>query len=357
MKVCLYQEGLEYMKMVTQSGIVSAFNHLKKALEKAGVEYTTNINEDFDILHINFGIGPSSMIYAKYYRKKGKKVIIHAHSTAEDFAHSFIMSDKLSSFVKTTLKTFYSQGDLVLCPSTYTKSVLEKYQLNTPIIPISNGVDTKKFKRNVVKGQLLREEEGIPNDRELVFTVGHVFKRKGVFDFCNVAECLPQFEFRWFGKIYDRFVVDNREFKSYLTNPPFNLRFTGFVQDIIAAYSAGDIFFFPSYEENQGIAILEAASIGLPIIVRDIPVYKDWLIHEENVLKGKNNKEFIKHILRISEDNKLREKLITNAKHLAQKHDLENVGKRLKIIYEHLYNDELSELLNNEEFMKDNISY
>ena len=71
MKVCLYQEGLEYMKMVTQSGITSAFNHLKEALEKADIEYTTDINDDFDILHINFGIGPTSMTYANYYRKKG----------------------------------------------------------------------------------------------------------------------------------------------------------------------------------------------------------------------------------------------------------------------------------------------
>ena len=75
------------------------------------------------------------------------------------------------------------------------------------------------------------------------------------------------------------------------------------------------------------------------------------------MLKGKNNEEFIEHILHVSEDKKLREKLITNSKQLAQKHDLENVGKRLRTIYEHLYNDELTELLDNEEFMKDNISY
>ncbi|MCD6227296.1 glycosyltransferase family 4 protein [Candidatus Micrarchaeota archaeon] len=351
MKVCLYQEGLEYMKMVTQSGITSAFNHLKEALEKADVEYTTDINDDFDILHINFGIGPTSMTYANYYRKKGKKVIIHAHTTSEDFANSFIMSDKIGPIVKKTLQMFYSQGDIVLCPSVYTKTILSEYNLGVPIIPVSNGVDTNKFKKDNTRGQLFREENGI--SRELVFSVGQVFKRKGVFDFCDVAEHLPQFDFRWFGKVYDKFVVGNKEIKYYLETPPFNLKFSGFVPDIIAAFSAGDIFFFPSYEENQGIVILEAASIGVPIIVRDIPVYRDWLFHEENVLKGMNNKEFITLITMLSEDDGLKKKLVSNGRRLAEKHDLKNIGLRLKKIYEHLYNSEMENILDDEVFMTD----
>ncbi|MCC7569929.1 glycosyltransferase family 4 protein [Candidatus Micrarchaeota archaeon] len=351
MKVCLYQEGLESMKMITQSGITSAFNHLKKALNKANIEHTTNINDDFDILHINFGIGPASLTFANYYRRKGKKVIIHAHTTAEDFANSFVMSNKIGPVLKGTLRMFYSQGDLVFCPSNYTKRILLKYRLKPPIIPVSNGVETEKFIKNSVKGQLYKEEEGI--ERELIFSVGQVFKRKGVFDFCNVAESMPHFDFRWFGRVYDQFLVDNKEFRQYLMNPPFNLRFSGFVPDIIAAYSAGDTFFFPSYEENQGIVILEAASMGIPIVVRDIPVYSDWLFHEENCLKGKNNKEFISLLNRVNEDKNLRKKIIDNGKVLAEKHDLSNIGKRLKKIYECAYNNQMDEILEDENFMSD----
>ncbi len=354
MKICLYQEGLEYMKMITQSGITSAFNQIKEAIESAGMECTNNINDDFDILHINFGIGPTSMTYANYYKRKGKKVIIHAHMTADDFANSFIMSKQAAPVVKETLKLFYSQGDIIFCPSNYAKETLETYKMNRPILPMSNGVRTEFFQKDKIKGQLYREEENIT--RELVFSLGHVFKRKGVLDFCRIAETMPQFDFRWFGKIYDKLMVDNKEFDDYLNQPPFNLKFTGFVQDIIAAYSAGDMFFFPSYAENQGIAILEAASIGMPLILRNLPVYDEWFTHGENCMIGKNNEEFKELIAQVSEDKKLAHKLMGNGKALSEKHNLHNVGLRLKKTYEKLYNDELDDLIGDENFMKDNIS-
>jgi 1,2-diacylglycerol-3-alpha-glucose alpha-1,2-glucosyltransferase len=75
-----------------------------------------------------------------------------------------------------------------------------------------------------------------------------------------------------------------------------NLIMPGYVKDIIAAYSGGDIFCFPSYYEGEGIAILEAMSCGLPIILRDLPSYEGRLINGENCLKARDNNEFIEKI-------------------------------------------------------------
>ena len=50
MKVLLYTEAT---KVIGKSGLGKAIEHQKKALESAGVDYTTNIHEDYDILHIN----------------------------------------------------------------------------------------------------------------------------------------------------------------------------------------------------------------------------------------------------------------------------------------------------------------
>jgi glycosyltransferase involved in cell wall biosynthesis len=54
-----------------------------------------------------------------------------------------------------------------------------------------------------------------------------------------------------------------------------NLIFPGYVEDIVASYSAADIFLMPSYAETFGLVILEALSCGLPVIARDIPEFRD----------------------------------------------------------------------------------
>ncbi len=334
MKICLYQEGLEQMRRISKSGITAAFEHLKEALRSQGIQYTTNIQKgDFEILHINLGIGPLSKYYAEKWKAQGKRVIIHAHSTAEDFEGSFRLSRRLKPVLRKVLPFFYGSADLILCPSEYTKGVLKGYGLKNEIKVISNGVNVKKYRFSRKKRAGYRKREGIKNGTPLVFCVGHVFSKKGALDFARLAESMPQFHFRWFGTIYNPFFVDYGKLNRYLKNPPKNLKFTGFYEDIIEAYSAGDMFLFPSYDENQGIVILEAAAMGKPIIVRDIPAYKGWLVHGKNCLKARNNAEFKECIERVANDSKLRKRLVLGSRKLAQENELGNIGKKLKRIY------------------------
>ena len=86
MKVLLYTEG---EKLTKNSGLGKAIKHQMKALEYEGVEYTTNLKDDYDIVHINF-YGPKSYFLAKKAKKKGKGIVYHAHSTEEDFKSGFI---------------------------------------------------------------------------------------------------------------------------------------------------------------------------------------------------------------------------------------------------------------------------
>jgi 1,2-diacylglycerol-3-alpha-glucose alpha-1,2-glucosyltransferase len=118
---------------------------------------------------------------------------------------------------------------------------------------------------------------------------------------------------------------------------PENTQFTGYVPDIIGAFSAIDVFVFLSYEENEGMAILEAASVGLPIIVRDIPVYRGWLQDGENCLKASDDVGFKTCLEKILHDADLRRKLQTNAKILAHKNSLEEIGRRTMNVYKSLF--------------------
>lgn len=327
MKVCIY---LEMEEKLAKCGIGKAVENQKRALELAGVEYTTNAREDFDIIHINT-IGPRSLYLAKKMKFKGKKVIMHSHSLAEDFRNSFWFSNAVAPALKQYLKRFYNQADMVLCPTRYAMHLLREYGVTREVRIISNGVDLNRFK-NV---DLRREEakRRFSLDGTVPFSVGHVFARKGVRTFVRVAEHFPN-TFVWFGSIYPP-PLGPREMVNLVNNAPKNVKFPGFVENVLA-YSAGDIFFFPSKCELQGIVVLEAAASKKPILVRDIPVYDGWLTHDENCLKAKNKDEFIVHLKELMEDKRVRRKLSAKAYRMVQEHSLENIGCSLKDIYESL---------------------
>ena len=50
MKVLLYTEGL---KTIGKSGLGKAIKHQMKALDSQNIKYTLDVNDDYDILHIN----------------------------------------------------------------------------------------------------------------------------------------------------------------------------------------------------------------------------------------------------------------------------------------------------------------
>jgi 1,2-diacylglycerol-3-alpha-glucose alpha-1,2-glucosyltransferase len=327
MKVCLF---LEASDLFGHTGIGSALEHQKMALELAGVSYTTDPKDEYDILHINT-IGPMSLLYAKKMKSRGKKIIMHAHTLEEDTRNSFTFSTSFSPLFRRYLKFFYKQADLIITPSEYTKMKLGEYGLKNDIAAISNGVDLDKFHFDKSRREDYRGKYALSGT--VPFSVGHLFPRKGVKTFINVARGFDN-TFVWFGRRFGKILVGSRELDSEIRNKPDNVIFTGFVEDIVAAYCSGDIFFFPSLAETQGIVILEAMATKRPVLIRDLPVYEGWLKHGRDCLKASNDGEFTHYLDSLINDRRLRGKLVSNANKTVKGHSLDKVGDRLREVYE-----------------------
>ncbi|MBN2251405.1 MAG: glycosyltransferase [Candidatus Altiarchaeota archaeon] len=327
MKVCLY---LELESILGVSGIGSAINNQRHALELNNVDYTGSLESDFDLIHINV-VGVKSLYVARKMKKEGKKVILHAHVTADDFRDSYRFSNSIAPYLQRYLVYYYNQADLILCPSEYTKGVLLRYGVKRPIKVISNGIDVDRFQASEEKRRIFRKNQAL--DGIVPFMVGHLFIRKGLETFVSVAKEFDN-KFFWLGKRYKR--LEDPRVRRLVKKAPVNIRFMTFVDDIVGAYSGGDIFFFPSLCENQGIVLLEASACRKPILVRDCPTYKGWLEDGVNCLKAKTDEEFKSQLKRLIEDEKLRDMLAVNAFKSSREHSLENVGRKLRGIYEDL---------------------
>jgi 1,2-diacylglycerol-3-alpha-glucose alpha-1,2-glucosyltransferase len=333
MKVCLYLEGESVLK---KSGIGVALKRQMSALEKAGIEYTTSPHEDYDILHINT-ILPKSLIYAKLAKSRGKKVIMHAHTLEEDTRNSFTGSNTIAPLFKRYLSHFYKNADHIICPSPYAKEMLSTYGLgNIPITPISNGTDLDFFKFSKEGREKYRERYML--DDIAAFSVGHVFMRKGPDTFINVAKEFKN-PFIWFGNVFNGALVKDSRLAEAMASKPENVKFTGYVDDIVAAYSAGDIFFFPSRAETQGLVILEAWAMERPLLIRDLPVFRDWTHDGENCLRALDETDFAEKLRWLIDDKALRERLVRGGKKAVKEHSMENIGKELKRVYTEVLNE------------------
>jgi glycosyltransferase involved in cell wall biosynthesis len=274
-------------------------------------------------------IGPGSVAVARRAARADVPLILHSHVTREDFAESFRGSNYLAKPLGRYLRWFYSQADLVLCPSEYTKGVLEGYPVEAPIKPVTNGVDVEAL----AGFEAFREEYRDRFDLSgmVVFAVGNVFERKGLTTFCELAQETDH-DFAWFGP-YDSGPQASSAVRTWTSDPPDNVTFTGWVDDIRGAYGAGDVYLFPTKAENQGIAVLEAMACGKAVVLRDLPVFREFYTDGEDCLLCSGFSEFRDALQLLAENPDVRARLGANARETAREHSIERVAEELAGAY------------------------
>lgn len=295
MKVLLYLEGKSVLE---KSGIGRALQHQMHALDLAGIPYTTDVLGDYDVVHINT-YGPRSLLLLHAAKRGGKKVIMHGHSTKEDFENSFIGSNLFAPLFGKYLAHMYKMADFIITPSEYSKKLIESYGVTTPIMAVSNGIDLSKYKKDERKEEVFKKYFQIADEQKVVICAGLYFRRKGIEDFVEVARRMPDVRFIWLGSI-NLWLIPRKIRDLVLHNHPENVEFPGYFKGAVfqGAMSGSDAFFFPSYEETEGIVVLEALASGQHVVLRDIPVYNGW-IDEESAELCHNVDEFVESLRKV----------------------------------------------------------
>ena len=330
MRVYIYSEA---QNAIEKSGVGRAIYHQKQAVKSCGWELADS-PEDADVVHINTVL-PKSYFLAKKLRKAGIPLVYHAHSTREDFRNSYIGSNLVAELFKRWIIGCYTKGDVIITPTPYSKSLLEGYGIKNEIFAISNGIDLEEYARNESAGREFRKKYGFSDNDKVVMSAGLLINRKGVCDFAELAHRLPQYKFIWFGDADLRFV--GKEIRATVKNPPQNLIFAGYVNkpQLQAALSGSNLFLFPSYEETEGIVVLEALAAKTPTLLRNIPVYSGWI----GSSSGENNAYFANSIDEFEQltadilENRV-PSLVENGYEVVRKRSFAETGRQLTAAYE-----------------------
>ncbi len=334
MKVLLYTEGL---KTIGVSGLGKAIEHQKKALSDVGISYTINVTDDYDILHINTWFFKSYFV-AKKAKKRGKKIVYHAHSTEEDYRNGFILANQTSKLIKWWLIKCYSLGDVIVTPTEYSKKLLENYKglENKKIYAISNGIELDFFKDDPSYRETFRKRYNYEEEDKVIISIGLYIRRKGIVDFVELAKRLPEYQFIWFGE--SPLMAATEDVRRAVNTKLPNLKFAGHVDQtfIREALSGCDLYLYPTFEETEGIPIIEATIMKCPAIIRDIPIF-DEFEDKKSIYKAKDVDEFELLIRSFFKDDL--PSLVEEAYLLAKKRDIKEVGKQLKEVYKKVLED------------------
>lgn len=329
MKTLLYTGD---QRIVTKSGVGEAVRHQKKILELLNWEETENWKDDYDAVHINT-IFPGSLLMSLRAKRQGKKVIYYAHSTMEDFRNSFMGANLVAPFFKKWITCCYNTGDIIITPTDYSKQLLEsdRYRIHKPIYSLSNGIDTRFWKSDREAGRRFREKYHISEEKKVAVSVGHYIDRKGILDFIEMGKRMPQVEFFWFG--YTNLHLIPGYIRRAICTAPANVHFPGYVSkdELKEAYCGSDVFLFLTKEETEGIVLLEALACEIPVVLRDIPIYEEWLWNGIDVYKGKCVEEFVNKTEAIFSGQA--QDLTVQGRKMAEEREFEKVAVQLQEIY------------------------
>ncbi len=135
----------------------------------------------------------------------------------------------------------------------------------------TGGIDLKRFdssKRNQYRGEI-RAKYNIPKDCFVFGFVGRLTRDKGINEILEAFEKIDECKLMMVGYADNTQSLNQELYTNSLNNP--NIIYTGPVTNVEKYYSAIDCLLLPSYREGFGNVLIEAAAMGTPAIVTNIP--------------------------------------------------------------------------------------
>jgi len=242
------------------------------------------------------------------------------HTFFEEYLYNYVPFVP-KSFMKSLARRFSTAQcnnvDAIVVPSTAMLKALREYGVDAKAEIIPTGIDLDKF--NSGDGQAFRKKHGISMDRPTLVHIGRVAHEKNI-DF--VVEMLAEVKLQipdvlliiagqgpaenHLHKLVERLgLVDNVKFIGYLDRNT----------ELKDCYCAGDIFVFASRTETQGLVLLEAMALGVPVISTAVMGTRDILLEEMgSIIASEEKADFSQKVIKTLQDNEMRGALSVEAR-------------------------------------------
>ncbi len=172
------------------------------------------------------------------------------------------------------------------------------------------GIDLGKFdiSKKAEKRKHIRELFLIPDAAFVFIFIGRINKDKGINELLSAFKRINNENAKVFLLMVGNCeAVDQLEQANYIWSKNCDrIFYAGRVDNVEDYLSASDCYILPSYREGFGMGVIEAESMGVPVIVTDIPGPRDAMIDKQTgiAVKVRDSNRLYEAMKEILRDNK-----------------------------------------------------
>jgi glycosyltransferase involved in cell wall biosynthesis len=229
-----------------------------------------------------------------------------------------------------------NQVDLLIVPSRAMRERLEQYGVRSPMQVLPTGIPLERFADG--DGAAFRARHAIPPQRPAIVYVGRVAFEKNIDFLLRAAaiarRSIPDLLFVITGEgpalpslkrlAADLGLRDSVLFVGYLD------RRSG----LLDCYRAADAFVFASRTETQGLVLLEAMALGVPVVSTAVMGTRDILDAGRGALVAPDEERgFADAVVRLLQDPELRSRLAAEGRDYAKEWSGAEMAARLAGVY------------------------
>lgn len=265
----------------------------------------------FDAVHVHtpfraHGVG------VRLARASGAPVVETYHTYFEEYIAHYLPwcpSPLLRLVARRLSRKLCHEVDHLIVPTTEMEAVLRTYGVRTPATVLPTGIDLDEFQGG--DGQRFRAAQGLAPGAPVVATVSRLAIEKNIPFLLDVVARVvrdaPALRFVIAGEGPDEKRLRTRVRTLGLDA---NVVFVGNLDrrtTLLDCYRAADAFLFASPTETQGLVLIEAMALGIPIVSTAVMGTATVLRKARSaVVSGEHVEEFARHVLRVLRDDTLR---------------------------------------------------
>jgi 1,2-diacylglycerol 3-alpha-glucosyltransferase len=292
----------------------------------------------FDLLHIQTPF-IAHHVGVRLARRLGIPCVETYHTYFEEYLYHyipFLPKPLMKSMARALTRRQCNHMDAVVVPSQAMREVLDDYGVRVPVSMIPTGIEPGDLPPGSRERFCLTH--GLDASRPILVHIGRVAHEKNIAFLLDVLHAVR-------GIVPEVLLVIAGEGpaltslrrKALALRLERNIRFLGYLKRgpaLSDCYCAGDVFIFASATETQGLVLLEAMTLGVPVVSTAVMGTRDILASGKGALvAGETVADFADKVIRLLGDPVLRERLGREARDYAAGWSAEVMARRLMDFY------------------------
>jgi 1,2-diacylglycerol 3-alpha-glucosyltransferase len=292
----------------------------------------------FDLVHIQTPF-IAHRTGVELARRLGLPVVETCHTYFEQYLFHyvpFLPGALMRSAVRWFTRRQCNRMHAVVVPSRPMRDVLGRYAVTVPVSVVPTGIEI-----DVMRGgsrERFCEVHAINPKRQILVHIGRIAHEKNIGFLLDVLHEVR----RKFPDVLMVIAGEGPARRSLMRRTADlglqkNVCFVGYLQrgpDLWDCFCGGDAFVFASPTETQGLVLLEAMALGVPVVSTAVMGTKDILDAGKGALvAGESVEDFSESVIRILSDRPLRARLSSEARSYAREWSAERNAGRLAELY------------------------